>query len=541
MLPSKLAFVDVETTGMSASHGRIIEIGIVRVENNQITKTFQTLINPETHLPREIEMLTGITIKDLEDKPPFRQVADEILETLDECTFVAHNVRFDYSFIKYEFLRHNITFSAKHFCTVKLSRYLYPQETHHNLDAVIQRFGFSAGQRHRAYNDAAILWEFYKTSQRAFKEDVFLKAVHDALKRPSLPLKLNHDVLDSLPESPGVYIFYGADNSTQHIQQISDSDSQKVRKSENQRIRESVKPNFRNTDSLNTPSQIPLYIGKSVNIKDRVLSHFSGDIHSPKEMKISQQIQHIETITTAGELGALFLEAKMIKELLPLYNSLLRIKRDLVALSEVVDENGYQTVKMETLSRIDPDKLNTFIGFFKSRKEAKTYLTNIADEFGLCKKLLGLESSISQTNQACFAYRLNKCKGACIGEEKPIFYNLRFITACLKTKIKPWPFNGPILIKEFNEITKKAEYFLIDKWCYLGNFKINDEVDQSANELIEHKPEYIFDLDMYKILKRYLSKPENMKNIKILKTNTTKTLDLTVFNEDLNLLGDHNY
>src|ERR1700722_6781047 len=113
MLPSKLAFIDVETTGTRASYDRIIEIGILRVENNKLVKTFQSLINPQSYLPKEITMLTGITQHDIENAPTFRSLKDEIVEMLEGCTFVAHNVRFDYAFIKHELLRENIPYSAK--------------------------------------------------------------------------------------------------------------------------------------------------------------------------------------------------------------------------------------------------------------------------------------------------------------------------------------------------------------------------------------------------------------------------------------------
>src|SRR4051794_18306176 len=116
MLPTRLAFVDIETTGGRSFYDRIIEIGIIRVEDNEVVQTYHSLINPETHLPPEIEILTGITQKDLENAPTFRQIKTDILESLIDCVFVAHNVRFDYGFLKNEFSREEITFSAKHFC-----------------------------------------------------------------------------------------------------------------------------------------------------------------------------------------------------------------------------------------------------------------------------------------------------------------------------------------------------------------------------------------------------------------------------------------
>lgn len=469
MLPDKLAFVDVETTGTSARYGRIIEIGIVRVENNEITSVYNTLIDPQTSLPPEIELLTGITRHDLENQPTFRSIAREIMEILADCTFVAHNVRFDYSFLKHEFLREQIAYSAKHFCTVRLSRALFPEENRHNLDAIIQRFNFSIKNRHRAYDDAHILWQFYTEIQKQFPSDTIEKAISLAMRRPNIPLKLEPQVLDSLPEQPGVYIFYGK------------------------------------KDGQGT-TEIPLYIGKSKNIKDRVLSHFCGDITSPSEMNIAQQIERIETQTTAGEMGALFLESKLIKEKLPLYNKQLRVKRELIGLRKIATPEGYDSVQVEVLKTLHFDDLSSFIGIFKSKSQAKEFLIEIKNEYKLCEKLLGLE----KTKGACFSYRLNKCNGACIQKEQPLYYNLRFTTAFFKTKIKPWPFSGPIVIEEANELLGTREYFIIDKWCYIGSAKHSE----LANLQTTVESEYIFDMDMYKILLRFLRKPEVIKKIK---------------------------
>lgn len=120
-MPNNLVFVDIETTGARSFYDRIIEIGMIRVEEGKIVKTFQTLINPLSHLPLEIIRLTGITPDQLENAPTFREVKQEILEMLIDSCFVAHNVRFDYGFLKSEFARENITYTSRHFCTVRLS------------------------------------------------------------------------------------------------------------------------------------------------------------------------------------------------------------------------------------------------------------------------------------------------------------------------------------------------------------------------------------------------------------------------------------
>src|SRR5579885_351415 len=496
MLPAKLAFVDIETTGGRSMYDRIIEIGILRVENNKIIRTFQSLINPHAYLPKEITMLTGITAGDLENAPTFREIKDEIGELLTGCIFVAHNARFDYSFVKREFGRHTDSFTARQLCTVKLSRLLYPGWSHHNLDSVIEHCNFTCLNRHRAFDDAKVLVEFYHHLQTNFPPDALEKAINTCLKKPSLPIKLKREILDNLPEKPGVYIFYGT---------------------------------------------VPLYVGKSKNIRERVLSHFAADIRNGVEMQISQQIAHIETITTAGELGALLLESQLIKKLLPLYNRKSRLKREMVAVKSRLTKNGYQEAYLEHVSAIhlqsnsdswtnarttcgqarnninvsgDPStdgesriNLQSFLGFFESRRQAKATLAELAKKYHLCEKLLGLE----KTNSGCFAYRLEQCKGACLGLEKPELYNLRFLMAFTGLKISRWPFQGAIAIEE-KGIDGKRQYFLVDQWCYLGNVTI----DEDGNRKESLQNEVTFDLDVYTIIKHYLSQSNHQKTIKIM-------------------------
>ena len=221
-------------------------------------------------------------------------------------------------------------------------------------------------------------------------------------------------------------------------------------------------------------------------------------------MRISQQIESIDTITTAGELGALFLESQMIKELLPIYNKKSRIKHELIALRSKKNKQGYQECYIEPITTISPEKLENFLGFFRSRKQSKAFLSDIAKNFTLCEKLLGLE----KTSTACFAHRLNRCLGACINKEKPEIYNLRFITAFSGQKILPWPFNGAITIRE-DEMNGKKEYFIVDNWCYIGK----TSVDAEGNINDTHFQNVTFDLDMYKILRQFIKNPANRKKI----------------------------
>lgn len=483
MLPAKLAFVDIETTGMRSSYDRIIEIGILRVENGELVRTFQTLINPQVHIPKEITGITGITGDMLNHAPTFRNVKDEIYSILEDCTFVAHNVRFDYGFIKNEFIRHNFTYTARHFCTVRLSRLFYPQWPRHNLDALIQHCNIDCANRHRAFDDAQVLFHFYKHLLSKYSTQQLENALAKTMKKPSLPVNLPAQELDSLPEKPGVYIFYG--EAPKGLEEKELTSHQKK-------------------------DNIPLYIGKSINIKNRVLSHFSADISSPSEMRIAQQIQSIETITTTGELGALLLESKLIKSMLPLYNKKSRVKHELIALKSNKNEQGYLACSMEPISVIDPGTLHNFLGFFRSKKQAKAYLAVIAKEYSLCEKLLGLE----KTSTACFAYRLNKCQGACIVKEHPDQYNIRFLSAVNELKILPWPYQNAIAIQE-EELHGKKEYFIIDNWCYHGKVV----VDQEGCVKNEIQNDIFFDLDTYKILKQFIANPANRQKITLLRQN----------------------
>lgn len=432
MLPAKLAFVDLETSGSSGNSDRIIEIGILRVENNKVVKKFKSLINPQTHVSDFISDMTGIFPHDLENAPTFRQIKDEVAELLQDAVFVAHNVRFDYGFIRNEFKRQGVSFTAKNFCTVKLFRALHPELYHHNLDSLIEYYNLKCTNRHRAFDDAKVLWDFYKHIQKKYPLEIVEKHVELLLKKPTLPVGLTNDQLDNLPENPGVYIFYGDDGTV-------------------------------------------LYVGKSVNIRDRVLSHFSSDTNSHKEMKIVQSIKSLETISTNTELEALILESQLVKSKLPIFNRQLRQKSELTVIRQQLNSDGYSTVSTESVSTIDPETTANILGICRSQKDAKKILETAISEHKLCAKLMGLEKS----KGACFGRQINKCNGACEKKENPGIYNVRFLEAFAGRKVKAWPFKGPIVI---------YKKLLVDNWCLMDG---------------------TFDWDTYKILSRFVFDAKN--------------------------------
>jgi DNA polymerase III subunit epsilon len=453
---SKLAFVDLETTGMSFVGDRIIEVGILVLENGKIRRKYKTLIDPDERLNPYITTITGLTNEDLQGAPSFHQVADEIMEILNGCVFVAHNVRFDYGFLKAELERAGHEFKPPHFCTAKLSRLLNPEHKRHGLDYLIERHKIQCANRHRAFDDAQAICKFYKLMVKAHGQQKIDQAVAQVSRRVSWPAGVPREEIEALPHCPGVYVFYGENNS-------------------------------------------PLYVGKSLDIKSRVLSHFSGDLESMKEMKLTQQVRRIVALPTAGELGALVKESQMVKELMPLHNRRLRKSYQLVALRACKGEDGYYRIKIFNTNEenIAPDDIEEIYGIFRTKGQAVKALMNLSDEHGICRKLLGLE----KTTKNCFGYQLKKCAGACAGKEPAALFNARFEIAFMNMRFRKWPYAHPVRVMEQNETL--AESYIIDRWCL---FK-SDETGQAIAADLR------FDLDVYKILKSYLLNPQNRKSI----------------------------
>lgn len=455
------AIVDVETTGGGPSHDRIIEIAVIRVEKGKIVDSFQALLNPECRVPPTIEMITGINAEELLSKPVFAEVAVRVKELLKGAVFVAHNARFDYGFIKAEFARLEDSYSAKCLCTVRLSRKLDACHKRHDLSTLIDRHGLSCENRHRAYDDAHALFEllhiFHDRNNERFDD-----AVRALLGGGSLPQHLKEGAIDALPQGPGVYLFYGQDGEL-------------------------------------------LYVGKSIHIRERVLSHFANDSKTTRGMNMYQQVATIETRETSGELGALLLESELIKSLQPLYNRVARRKRKLVLAKITVNEKGYYGITLDIVNSIDPGETPHIAGIFKSRSQAKSALAFLARENKLCEKLVGSESG----SGICFGSQIGRCGGACTGRESARSYNKRFLDAVEERRIKIWPFRGSICIEEKSSDGGK-EVLIVDNWCLVGSIRFSEEDDRESREF-----GHDFDYDNYKILARYILDKKNRKNIRL--------------------------
>lgn len=457
MLPTRLAFVDLETTGANPVRDRVTEVGIITVNEDGVTR-WSSLVDPGCRIPPQIQTLTGISDAMVSGAPRFAELADELTARLDDHVFVAHNARFDYGFLKNEFKRLGQAFRADVVCTVKLSRHLFPQHPRHNLDSLIARHGLQVQDRHRALGDAELIWQFWQQVCASEGEARVAEAVSKQFKRPSVPPHLDPDILDELPDSPGVYLFYGEQGEL-------------------------------------------LYVGKSVNLRQRVLSHFSADTREYRELRLGQQAHRIDWQVTAGELGALLLESRLVKQRQPIHNRQLRRASELCTWQLVEDDGGLLRPALVSGGDIDLTQPHGVYGLFNGKREATKALHSIASAHQLCLVTLGLEKPTAR-GKPCFGYQLRQCRGACIGAEAPVSHSLRVLGALAGLKLQAWPYPGPIGIVEGDAASDGQEIHLVDAWCYLGTAR--DEAELA--ELLAHPPRPVFDRDTYRLLSRHLAR-----------------------------------
>lgn len=446
-LPTAFAFVDLETTGTAAAHDRITEVGVVTVDAGGVSE-WSSLVNPGVAVPPFITALTGISDAMVASAPRFDDIAAALEERLAGRVFVAHNARFDHGFLKHEFARVGVTFRPTVLCTVKLSRRLYPGFAHHNLDALIERHRLVTAERHRALADARLLWQFWQVLLSRFAADELLGAVKAQTARPTLPPHLDPALVDELPQHAGVYRFYGE-------------------------------------------NAMPLYIGKAKNLRTRILSHFRADQRVAREMELAQQVRRIDWIETAGEIGALLLEAQLVKRLQPIHNRLLRQSEALCAWRVL------KTPRPPYLGLAQGDDLffdqdEELYGLFTSARAAQAALRGLADTHGLCAATLGLEKH--RAGKPCFAYQVKRCQGVCTGAESHADHHARLLAALEPWRLMAWPYPGAIGIRERDHL------HLVDRWAYLGTARAEHEVYSLLDEASPR-----FDRDVYRILQPRLA------------------------------------
>lgn len=365
--------VDLETTGGDPKKDRITEVAIYLHNGQEVLSSFTTLVNPGVPIPSLITRITGIDNDMVRDAPPFYEVAKQIVEITQNAVFVAHNVRFDYSFLQREFRQLGYTFTRKQLCTVKLSQKIMPGLPSYSLKNLAAHLHITNEARHRAYGDAFATVKLFEHLLGLHQSPEVDLTLAQEISVAKLPPHLNPDVVPSLPEETGVYYFLDQDGKV-------------------------------------------LYVGKSTNIRKRILSHFQGAHNSVRTMRMLESIHEVDYVITGSELIALLLENEEIKKLQTPYNRAQRRQSFRFGIYSEPESRGYLRLWIDRIRKNDQP-----VAAFSTRGQAESALNYRSRKNQLCPKLCDLEGGKGR----CFHHQLHICLGACVGEEGPESYNER--------------------------------------------------------------------------------------------------------------------
>ncbi len=364
--------VDIETTGNRMSGNRMTEICIVRMRGDTILDKYSSLIDPEVLIPDYITTLTGIDNAMVASEPVFADVAEDILNFTKDCIFVAHNVNFDYNVLRNEFKRIDHDFKRKKLCTVRLSRELIPGMNSYSLGKLCDAIDIPLINRHRAEGDTdATVILFQKLLTMDKDGAVFDKFVKGTFKEGTFPPHLERSQFDELPETAGVYIF----------------------KDKGHKI---------------------IYIGKAINIRKRVLSHFYSK--TSKSYLMCQEIFHIDHIVTGNELVALLQESDLIKKHYPRFNVVQKKPKPAYQILHYKNQLGIVQFAVGLVNSYDYSVVTHY-----NRAHAVEQLEQLCADYNLCPRYCSFKTKEDCTSH----YKLKNCKGVCKKEELVSLYNLR--------------------------------------------------------------------------------------------------------------------
>lgn len=449
------AIVDIETTGGSATKSRITEIAIYLHDGKKILDSYQTLINPSQRIPQKITQLTGISEETIKDAPYFREVAQKIDDFTKGAVFVAHNVNFDYSFVKAEFDRLGLLFRRKKLCTVRLSRKLLPGKFSYSLGRLCASENIPLANRHRAAGDAKATAVLFSRLMKLDRQDIIKNSLNPQSLEALIPPNIQKSDFLALPEEQGVYYF------------------------------------------LNQKKQV-IYIGKAKNLKQRIQSHFSGNTNTKSKYYFVNNIFGIDFKLVSSDLMLNLIEAMEIKKHWPIHNrSMKRISLN-YGLFLYEDRNGYYRFTTGRCGKNDKP-----LKSFKNQMELKQFLREIVEEYQLCPRLAGLQPLASGK---CNYIENFKCYGACKGEEEINSYNERMQEALTK---KVEVSSSYFLLDPFKNKSEQAVIF-VERGRYKGyaNFPLNK--DLSKVELVKQEMISVYDdQDLSLLVHHYFKKAES--------------------------------
>ena len=335
MKKMEYAIVDIETTGGNARGSRITEIAIIIHNGQEVIERYETLVNPQKDIPLPIFALTGINNDLVKNAPIFDDISEKVLQLLTDRVFVAHNVNFDYSFVHHQLNEAGFKWSAKKLCTVRAARKIIPGIASYSLGRLCKSLDIPLENRHRAGGDADATALLFSRLLECDVEGHINKMIKKTAQDQRLPPNLDPDDFIKLPEKAGVYYFYNAMKTV-------------------------------------------IYIGKAVNIKKRVASHFTGNNISLQRQNFLREIHSISFEICATELMALLLECTEIKKLWPAYNRALKRFEPKYGLYHYEARNGYKYLAVGKLM-----KFQSSIEHFSQKYEGINVLQSLAQQFGL--------------------------------------------------------------------------------------------------------------------------------------------------------------
>ncbi len=446
------AILDIETTGGSPKTEKITEIAIYFHDGEKVVDEWSTLVNPEKSIPYFITGLTGITNEMVANAPRFYEIAKELVERTEDHIIVGHNVKFDYSFIKSEFKNLGFEYDRSTLCTIKLSRKIIPGHKSYSLGKLCNDLGIGITDRHRAAGDALAtvkLFELLRDQQNGEFDAALLKEPTGRYK--NLNEHLTVEDIQKLPEECGTYYFF--------------DDQQQL-----------------------------LYIGKSKDIRHRVLSHL-GNTTTKRAMEMKQRIHTISYELTGSELIALLKESREIKEQKPRYNRAQKRTSAYWGLYPGKDDYGYITFSLKKISETADDPVTCY----NSKKEAREAVTRMVEKNWLCQKLSGLY----QTDGACFHHSIRQCNGACVQAEAVSAYNKRADSLLDSLKLD----RGNVLIVDQGRSIDERSLVRIEKGMYLGYgyISVNDSY-LSIDQMLDCIQPELDNRDIRQILKTWLKK-----------------------------------
>ncbi len=453
------AIVDIETCGgrFEFRKGRIIDICIVVHDGLTVIDKFSTLINPECHISPYFTNLSGITNDMVRDAPKFHEVAKQIIEYTEGHIFVAHNVGFDYNFIRDEFNALGYKYRRDTLCTIRLSRKLLPKRISYSLGNLCASLGIENEARHRAEGDAVATSKLFDLLLRLKNDDPrYRNQGVEALMTRRID-KIKQYILNKLPEACGVYYF------------------------------------------LNKEKQI-IYVGKSTNMYNRAIGHFRAD--TPKAKKMLNDLYNVDFVETGSELIALLLEAEEIKKHKPQYNIRRKNPEFTHCIDTFTDEQGVINFKI-----VPSEESENALLQFNTYLTARERLDGWIDEYQLCLSHCGL----TQKNSSCFNHQIKQCRGICCGDEEKEPYNARAAKI-----LSAHSFASPhFVIIDQGRTTEERSLILIEDNRYRGYGYLDQYSQVSPDNIKDFIKEAVYYPDSNDLVRSWMKNKYRLKTMEL--------------------------